>query len=698
MDVKNVTMVTIENCTFGEWMFTQVLQVNIKDCISKKPSSLIFHNASGLLENIIIKASNFGCQLRVYNYSYIQILRTKFVNNVVNTTFICVSDSSTLEMSNCSMKNNKFRDFRGTTLILVSGSSTLNLSNFIMQKNRLMKYGIRDPKNKGLVLLSNSSLLISKNSTFDRNTGTVVMLVNNSSASIVNSLFSGNSNEYEGGLLLSKYSSLLISGTSFEYNTVGNFGGVISGITSTVTIGESLLKKNIVLGHVFTCNMWYEYKDKIGGGPIFATDFSQTIIYNSLFMANIGSSIFFRNNVSLQIDSCHFLDNSAPFAGGAVAGSYSMANITNTIFIQNNATMGAALYVDKSDIIFCNCSFTDNFASLKGGALMISKSNIQIFSNNFSRNIATNGGIFAGNGHLFAQHCLMFNNTAKSHGGVGYFEENSKIYITTSIFRANVALGSGGVLSIRNGFVTVTKSSFEQNSAEVKGGVFFMENSCNIQIFKLICLGNNVKYGVGGVLNAERQTKVYVKDAKIQQNSALFCGAMYIGSDSTLKIRDSEINNNTAIEHFGALCVHNNSVLVAINSFLKENSGSTGASLAVTSSAAYLNNCTLIQNNEDNEVIMFSLAELRLSKTFVLQAKQQYVIYSGEVYDVNMTNRKFGQKLQTYRCFVIWENITLKSDTTSFKQIAVKEQIIARFNTNISNTPQIAETQYASGE
>ena len=173
---------------------------------------------------------------------------------------------------------------------------------------------------------------------------------------------------------------------------------------------------------------------------------------------------------------------------------------------------------------------------------------------------------------------------------------------------------------------------------------------------------------------------------------------MYIGSDSTLKIRDSKINNNNAIEHFGALCVHNKSVSVAINSFFKENGGSTGASSAVTGSAAYLVNCTLTQNKEDNEVIMFSLAELRLSKTFVLQAKQQYVIYSGEVYDVNMTNRKFGQKLQTYRCFIRWENITLKTDTTSFKQIAVKEQIIARFNTNISNTPQIAETQYASGE
>ena len=133
------------------------------------------------------------------------------------------------------------------------------------------------------------------------------------------------------------------------------------------------------------------------------------------------------NNASLQIDSCRFAENSAYFAGGAIAGSHSVANVIGTIFNHNNARMGAAPYVDESDVFLRNCSFTDNLASLKGGALMISKSNVKLFSSNFSRNIATNGGVLTGNGNVFATHCLMNNNTAKGDGGVGYFTENSEI-------------------------------------------------------------------------------------------------------------------------------------------------------------------------------------------------------------------------------------------------------------------------------
>ena len=319
LDVKNATEVIIENCTFGDWMFTQVLEVSIKDCSSKRQTSLIFQNTSGLIENITIQDSISSSQLRVQNYSYIQITNSKFVDNLVNTALIFVSESSTLEMSNCIIQNNQ----------LVN--STQNHGS----------------KNKGLVLLSNSSTLISENSTFVTNTGVVIMLFYDSKASIINWLFSGNINNNGAGLLFSKYSSLLINGTSFEKNSVGKSGGVISGINSTVTIGNSLLKNNTVR-ELFGCSISIVATE---GGGVILLDFSQTIINNSLFRANTGPSIVFMNNTSLQIDSSRFVDNSACF-GGAIARSYSIANISDTVFSHNNATMGAALYVDILSQVF----------------------------------------------------------------------------------------------------------------------------------------------------------------------------------------------------------------------------------------------------------------------------------------------------------------------------------------------------------
>ena len=615
LGVKNATRVIVENCTFGDWVFKQVLQMSIKDCIAPKSGfRLTLDNTSGLIENITLKDSHLGFQLHVNNYIYIQITKSKFANNLVDTALIIVSDSSTLEMLNCIVQNNQLIN------------STEN----------------HDSKNEGLVLLSNSSMLISQNSTFDTNTGVGTMLVYKSKAIFLNCLFSGNINSNGAGILFSKYSSLLIDGTSFEKNIVSKFDTF--NIPCTLTLG---------------------------GGVIFAKNFSQTTVCKTIFRANTGPSIRFINNGSLQIDSCDFVDNSACF-GGAVAGSHSMVNISDTKFSHNNATMGAALYVDKCDVFLHNCSSTDNFASLRGGAIMISHSSVQMFSNIFSRNIATNGGAFAGSGKFSAKQCLMRDNTAKAQGGVAYFGEHSEIYIITSIFRENLALSSGGVFRFRNGFVSIKNSSFEHNSAELNGGVIFVEDSCVINISQVICSRNKVKLGVGGVLNAKGQTKVYVADTKVQQNSARFCGAMFIGSGSVLTLSHSKIEQNYAIEHFGALCIHSTSVLVASNSYFKENNGSTGASLTVMGSAAYLENCTLTQNKENKEAIMVSSAtELRLSRTTVFQTAQQYVIHTGKVY--------------TYRCLIRYGNKTLKSDNANFKQFVFKDP-------SISSTSAIAES------
>ena len=257
---------------------------------------------------------------------------------------------------------------------------------------------------------------------------------------------------------------------------------------------------------------------------------------------------------------------------------------------------------------------------------------------------------------------------------------------------ANLAHGSGGVLRIRHSFSTITHLSFEHNSADLDGGVIFMENACVINISQVICSGNKVKLGVGGVLNAERQTKVYVIDSKMQQNYARFCGAIFVGSGSVLIMSQSTVGKNNALESFGALCIHNNSLFVVSNSHFKENNGSTGASLTVTSSAVYLENCTLTQSRENKEVIMLSsAAELRLSKTTVFQTTQQYAIHIGKVYDESMTKRKFDERLHTYECWIKYGNKTLKSDTANFKQIAVK-------GLSILHTSANAETQYSSCE
>ena len=74
-------------------------------------------------------------------------------------------------------------------------------------------------------------------------------------------------------------------------------------------------------------------------------------------------------------------------------------------------------------------SFTGNRAS-QGGVMYMDNSDIRLIACNFTRNNATNGGVFQVTGYLFIAHCIMNNNTADGDGGVGYVEQNSHIKLS----------------------------------------------------------------------------------------------------------------------------------------------------------------------------------------------------------------------------------------------------------------------------
>ena len=170
-------------------------------------------------------------------------------------------------------------------------------------------------------------------------------------------------------------------------------------------------------------------------------------------------------------------------------------------------------------------------------------SDIRLIASNFTRNNATNGGVFKINGHLFIAHCIMNNNKANGDGGVGYVEENSKVNITTTLFRSNSAFNDGGVLWVRKSTVNVWNSSFVHNWAGFNGGVANVEYNSTINISLTTCFGN--KGGFAGVFMAKTNTKLFVHNSKIQQNFADVCAVVVLKSVSVLEISLSEVHRNT---------------------------------------------------------------------------------------------------------------------------------------------------------
>ena len=97
LELKHSNSVIIKNCTFGNWTFTQVQHVEIKNRSNALAegfsASLNFNNSSGLMENINIKDQNFTRideGLFIQNYSYIHVTKSDFVNNIVSSGLITV--------------------------------------------------------------------------------------------------------------------------------------------------------------------------------------------------------------------------------------------------------------------------------------------------------------------------------------------------------------------------------------------------------------------------------------------------------------------------------------------------------------------------------------------------------------------------------------------------------------------------------
>ena len=261
------------------------------------------------------------------------------------------------------------------------------------------------------------------------------------------------------------------------------------------------------------------------------------------------------------------------------------------------------------------------------------------------------------------------------------------------------------MLWIKKGNASVWNSYFVQNNADQHGGVIFAKYSSHINITKSTFLRNEAGTSAG-VISCNTGPKVFVSDSIMKHNSANVCGMILIGSLSVIEISFCQIQENVANFLARTLCAYNSSFILK-SSFFKGNTiyfgGSFGIigsadylapSMYLVSSTGYLENCTLIENQRINAgVITLSASELRLSKTVFLQNITEYSV----VIDTDSVS-KFINRIYTYKSEMIHGNMNLKSDTSNYKQIAIKEHFLQKFTETNLVYLFIEETQFASSE
>ena len=658
-------------------------------------------------------AASSKCYITVYNSTF--NMNTGSVISLSNSSFVIVSSSffnnstpskggainsynSTLHISESGFYHNEALVGGGLCLEF----STATVSNGTFVKNSAVGGG-------AAFVMQNSSLVIS-HSFFSENSATpqagTFKIENSESVYDLNSTLS-----YLGGSIFSGNSSLLIFGTIFESNVVPSFCGAICGsANSSITIEDSQFKNNSVQdkavgkggGLCITenssaklSNVYFVANKAPAGGAIYVWGFCDITIYNNTIEANTGSAIVFQNNIHSKIYNSSFYDNLASYKGGGAILSKAgcILYVTKSLFKANKAiSSGGVFFGVGISSFFHNCPCSDNFA-FKGGVLATTNSNVELFTSNFTNNSATEGGVFATDGNLLLDHCIISNNTAHGNGGVGYIEENSQMIITRSIFRFNSATHAGGVLWLKKAIANITNSVFVSNWAGIGGGVIDAQFSSLINISHITCFGNKNKGGEGGVLSARRKTKVWINNAKIQNNSAYLCGIILIDTASVLEISSSLVSQNSADYEAGAFFIFNNSLSVFINSSFRGNTGYHAGSIVIVDSTTYLENCNLSRNQGTVAgAITVASSDLKLSNTVFLENKAKVVK------DINCetSETQFINTLYTYRCNFKHDDVIIRSAVSSFEQVSYQNHIIrAKPDKTIL---KIMETQFASSK
>jgi hypothetical protein len=266
-----------------------------------------------------------------------------------------------------------------------------------------------------------------------------------------------------------------------------------------------------------------------------------------------GAGILGGANSTLTIDNCAFNNNVAGFAGAIYTGFQSTNTVINSKFDGNDGTLagserggGAIATKSAGSLTVTGCEFTNN-RGINGGAINHLLGTLTVENSIFTNNDSTPGGPLG----------TAATNYTRGYGGAIYTDG------------AN-ASGPGFTPGAVGGTITIRNSQFEGNKGAGQGGGLF--------VF---------------VYNPD---KVIVEDCTIANNSVIkdakgdaLGGGVRIGNGD-VTVRNTTVENNSALVQGGGLWVAGSSPVTIANSTFSGNQASDAAGTSGLGGAIMLNN------------------------------------------------------------------------------------------------------------
>ena len=571
----------------------------------------------GCAQNVL-SASGESVELRNVMFSRNRINKVESVNNlmIVDSTFDGNSDTgldlrsiaNRVKIENCIFSNN---GHRGITAV----SSDLEITRSTFYNNRGPGGGCIHAQSSTVTIRVTNFTECSSEGGIDGG----AIYGQQVAFTITDTNFTDNEG-YGGGAIAGTFSSFNITSSNFIRNIGMQWGGAIKADTGTslLTLADTNFISNTARS----------------GGAVFAYRLDTLVCCNFINNAGVpgnGGGLYLQTLIPVTISYCNFLNNTNNKGGFGGAGA--------SIFVESN--------VDHVSVNIMGSSFVNNTALPGHGGGLFFKSNGQhasiivtesSFRNNSAnlhesaphRSIINGGAIYftGSNGSIFINNSDLAMNSASISGGAIYV--TGSVSVSNSTFSQNRALmGEGGAIvsDQQNAFVSLTQTTFSQNTAPNCGAISIQDLGHVVTLTDSSFVyneGTSHSNGGGGVA-CFNNSVISAITSNFLNNMASYHGGVFLIQFSSFRFEDSHFHNNFALKDGGVIyssTSFQNPSTISRSSFIQNTAGRDGGVLFIESAGEQLNisQSTFSDNNATSNggVIYVSESTVHISETNIL--------------------------------------------------------------------------------
>jgi len=405
---------------------------------------------------------------------------------------------------------------------------------------------------------------------------------------LFNCKIEGNIAAQGGGLHIGSGGAKL-SGCTFSGNAAVHAGGMLNGGRQT-TVADCAFVEN--------------YADTSGGATI-CTDamFTRCSFIRNRAGVSTGGAV--GNDCSApEFDDCTFIENSAPFAGGAISNFEGDLVIIGSRFIGNSSDNGGAIYQGDTDTILKGCEFTGNEAVTGGGISNDGYSDPTLTDCSFVENRAQFGGGFhntTGSAPNMANCSFIGNSAIENGGAIGSYNNYGYGMVLTDCFFSDNSAPSGGAIYNDQGDPTLTRCMFDKNRASYEGGGLF--NLTGSPVLADCLFTENRSEGDGGGMQNDDGSPtltecIFIRNFAEDEGGGL-CNEDDKDPPLNPKLANCIFTGNTARGDGGGMC-NDRSNPEILNCTFSANSANRGGGIYnENDSVAVLKNCILFSDSPD---------------------------------------------------------------------------------------------------